>query len=213
MPGTYHIVANPSSFAGLEEYQNSHNGSKLHSKSRSTRSPRCRSISAHQPPSAAGQDIYEDPETLILGTFDDNARKLPTLGLLTTNLIKSPTSSLASQSSGAGLIPSANSFSRSTETSPILESAVQSRADQDIASFYQKFVRVQISQVHRDSLGTSSQSGALTFPEVLDKNIDSFPPVRPPVVSLFCNVALRYAPFVRNAFRVADRCDDSYIMR
>lgn len=178
MPGTYHIVANPSSFAGLEEYQNSRNGSKLHSKSRTTRSPRYRSSSANEPSSATGQDVYEDPETLILGTFEDNARKLATLGLLTTNLSKSPTSSLTSQSPRASLVQAAHSFSRSTETSPILERAIQSRADQDIASFYQKFVRVQINQVHRDSLGTSSQSGALTFPEVLDKHVDSFPPVR-----------------------------------
>ena len=179
MPGTYHVVANPSSFAGLEEYQNSHNGSKLHSKSRTIRSPRCRSISANERFSATGQDVYEDPETLILGTFEENVRKLPTLGLLNTNLRKSSTSSLTSQSPGAGLVQSTDSFSCSTtETSPILESTIQSRADQDIVSFYQQFVRVQINQVHRDSLGTSSQSGALTFPEVLDKHVDSFPPVR-----------------------------------
>lgn len=178
MPGTYHVVANPSSFAGLEEYQDNNSGSKLHSKSRTTRIHRRRSSSANEPSSTTGQDVYEDPETLILGTFEDNARRPPILGLLTTNLSKSPTSSLTSQSPGAGFAQSAHSISRSTETSPVLGSAVQSRADQDIVSFYQQFVRVQLDQVHRDSLGTSSQSGALTFPEVLDKHVDSFPPVR-----------------------------------
>ncbi|CAF9924658.1 MAG: hypothetical protein HETSPECPRED_005644 [Heterodermia speciosa] len=177
MPGTYHVVANPSSFAGLEEYQDNNSGSKLHSKSRTTRIHRRRSSSANEPSSTTGQDVYEDPETLILGTFEDNARRPPILGLLTTNLSKSPTSSLTSQSPGAGFAQSAHSISRSTETSPVLGSAVQSRADQDIVSFYQQFVRVQLDQVHRDSLGTSSQSGALTFPEVLDKHVDSFPPL------------------------------------
>ena len=214
MPGTYHIVANPSSFAGLEEYQITQNGSKLHSKTRTTRSPRCRSSSANDPSSATGQDVYEDPETLILGTFEDNARKMATLGLLTTNLSKSRTSSLTSQSPGAGLVQSAHSFLRSAETSPILESAVQSRPDQDIVSFYQQFVRVQINQVHRDSLGTSSQSGALTFPEVLDKNVDSFPPVRLTSRSFVRQRRSSPCPFC--FFPVAgqaDHCGNSYIMR
>lgn len=177
VPGTYHIVANLSSFAGLEEYQHGQDKSKSHSRSRSSYSPRRLSNSANKPSSNQGQDTYEDPETLILGTFEDNVRKLPTLGSLNTHFSKSSTSSWTSHSPATSFVQSAHTFSRSHETSPLLDSTSKSKADQEIVSFYKRFVRCQINQVHRDSLGTASQSGALTFPEVLDKHADSFPPV------------------------------------
>lgn len=176
IPGTYHIVANPASFAGLEEYRDSQDSSRCNSVSRPSRSPKGRSSSANKP-SSSNVDVYEDPETLILGTFEDNVRKMPTLGLLTTHLSKSPTSSLTSHSPATSLFQTARLSSRSDENPPMFDSTVQSKADQEIVAFYRNFVRRQLNQVHRDSLGTPSQSENMTFSEVLDKNADSFPPV------------------------------------
>lgn len=176
IPGTYHIVANPASFAGLEEYQDIQDSSRYNNVSSPSCSPRGRSSSANKP-SSSKVDVYEDPETLILGKFEDNVRKMPTLGLLTTRFSKSPTSSLTSHSPATSFVQTAHLISRSDENSPFFESTAQSKADQEIVTFYRNFVRRQINQVHRDSLGTPSQSGNMTFSEVLDKNADSFPPV------------------------------------
>ncbi|KAG7007118.1 rRNA-processing protein FCF1 [Physcia stellaris] len=176
IPGTYHIVANPASFAGLEEYRDSQDSSRRNSVSRPSRSPKGRSSSANKP-SSSNVDVYEDPETLILGTFEDNVRKMPTLGLLTTQLSKSPTSSLTSHSPATTIFQTARLSSRSDENSPMVESTVQSKADQEIVAFYQNFVRRQLNQVHCDSLGTPSQSENMTFSEVLDRNADNFPPL------------------------------------
>ena len=198
IPGTYHIVANPASFECLEEYRDSQHSSQCNSLSRPSRSPRGLSSSANNP-SSSNVDVYEDPETLILGTFEDNVRKMPTLGLLTTHLSKSPTSSLTSHSPATSLFQTAPFSSRSDENSPMFESTVQSNADQEIVTFYQNFVRRQLNQVHRDSLGTPSQSENMTFSEVLDKNADSFPPV--------CSAAFAYWVSGTIMFAYHDLCN------
>ena len=185
LPGTYHIVANPSSFEGLEEYDSSHHGSNPESKANPGGSSVQRSSSTNDCSTLQRPNVFEDPETLILGTFEDNTRKAPALALLTTRLSNSPTSSQTSHSPATTHRQSAHAGPSSKETSPRLENTLQNRADQKIMFFYNTFVRSQLNQVHRDSLGTQSQSGMPMFPDILDKHADSFPPVSLGIPSIY----------------------------
>ena len=184
LPGTYHIITNPSSFEGLEEYDGDRHESSSEHKAKPVSNSVQRSSSANDCPTLQRPNVFEDPETLILGTFEDNNRRSPALAL-TTQLSNSPTSSQTSHSPATTYRQSANPWPRSKETSPRLENILQNRADQEILSFYKTFVRSQLNQVHRDSLGTPSQSGTQTFPEILDKHADSFPPVSLEIPSIY----------------------------
>ena len=188
LPGTYHIIANPSSFEGLEEYDGSRHESGSENVAKPGSNSVQRSSSANDCPTLQRPNIFEDSETMILGTFEDNIRKAPALALLTTRLSNSPTSSQTSHSPITTYGQSAHPVSSSKETSPRLENTIQNRADQEIMSFYKNFVRSQLNQVHRDSLGTSSQSGTPTFPEILDKHAGSFPPVSLGIPSIYLHV-------------------------
>ena len=179
LPGTYHIVANPSSFESLEEHEDSIEGPGLGSRSKpdGCGEPRYSPVTASS--SKKRLDVYADPQTLILGSFEENLRKMPSLGLLTTHFSSPTNSSLASLSSDSGRLPSPKSFLRSSATPPVLGHIIQTGADQEVVSFYNHFVRSQFNQVHRDSLGTSSQLGTSTTSEVLDQHAAVFAPVSP----------------------------------
>lgn len=177
LPGTYHIIANPSSFEGLEEYDINRHESSSERKAKPGSNSVNRSSSANDCPTLQRPNVFKDPETLILGTFEDNTRKSPALALLTSQLSSSPPSRQTSNSPTTTYRQSALPRPSSKETSPRLGNTLQNRADQEIMSFYKTFVRSQLNQVHRDSLGTPLQSGTPTFPEILDKHADCFPPV------------------------------------
>lgn len=171
-PGTYHVVINPDSFSSLEEYRDNHNDEPPCRKpSRSTRAHRRNSFYASD--SETRQDVYEDPDTLILGNFEEIVRKLPTLGLLTTQFEDSRSSSLASHSPATSYVLSAHP----SDPSMGLDTVWEVGEDQNIASFYGTFVRSQLHQVHRDSLGTFAQTGIQTIPDVLDEQATRFTPV------------------------------------
>jgi len=176
LPGTYHIVVNPDSFSSLEEYGDSQNdefaaGTRPHNPSKRRRS------SVYTSTSVIRQDIFEDPNTLIIGKFEENVRKLPTLGLLTTHFDSSRSSSLTSVSPPTTYVHSAHT-SQSQKVSPLFETMWEIEEDQHIASFYRTFVSSQLNQVHRDSLGTSSDLGIQTIPDILDQQAPHFTPVR-----------------------------------
>jgi len=176
LPGTYHIVINPDGFSSLEECGDSQDdesaaGTRPHKPSWRRRS------SVNRSKSIIRQDVFEDSDTLIIGTFEENVRKLPTLGLLNTQFGSSRSSSLTSHSPATTYVHSAHSF-QSHEVSPLLETVWEFEEDQHIASFYKTFVRSQLNQVHRDSLGTSSDLGIQTIPDILDQQAPHFTPVR-----------------------------------
>ena len=178
VPGTYHIIANPDSFSNLEEYEDSHDyESTSEAGSHTTSGPPRSSRYGSSPKSEVRKDVFEGPNTVILGNFEENVRKLPTLGLLTTHFNNSRSSSLTSHSPTTSYIHSAQPFG-SHEASPLLETVWEIGEDQHITSFYKTFVRSQLNQVHRDSLGTSAQSGIQTITEVLDQQATHFTPVR-----------------------------------
>lgn len=176
LPGTYHIVVNPDSFASLEEHGDSQDdeftaGIRLQSPIKRRRS------SVYISTSVIRQDVFEDPDTLIIGKFEENLRKLPTLSLLTTHFNSSRSSSLTSISPATTYVQSAHT-SQSQEISPLFETVWEAEEDQNIAFFYRTFVRTQLNQVHRDSLGTSSDLGIQTVPDVLEQQAPQFTPVR-----------------------------------
>lgn len=183
VPGTYHVVATTESFSSLEEYAESPDD-EPDSRSRSRGPSKRRRGSLYAPSPESRQDVFEDPDTLILGRFEENVRKLPSLGLLTTQFEHSRSSSLASHSPATSYTQSAHPF-RSHNVSPFLETVWEIGEDQHIASFYGTFVRSHLNQVHRDSLGTSAQSGIPTIPDVLDQQAAHFTPVRPIRSSFF----------------------------
>lgn len=176
LPGTYHIIVNPDSFASLEEHVDSLDdestaGIRPQNMTKRRRSSVC--ISA----SAIRQDVFEDPDTLIVGKFEEDVRKLPSLSLLTTRFDSSRSSSLTSISPATTYVHSAHTF-QSQEVSPLFDTVWGIEEDQDIALFYRAFVRTQLDQVHRDSLGTSSNLGIQTIPDILDQQASQFTPVR-----------------------------------
>lgn len=175
LPGTYHIVVNTDSFSNMEEYSGSHDedaacGARPRHPSKRRRSSVYRSTSEKR------EDVFEDPDTMIVGNFEENVRKLPSLGLLTTQFENSGSSSLTSHSPATTYAQSAQSLG-SHEVSPLLETVWEFGEDRRIISFYKTFVRSQINQVHRDSLGTSAQLGIHTIPNILDQQAPRFTPV------------------------------------
>lgn len=173
VPGTYHIVVIPASFSGLEPYRDIHDdvGSSTTARSQTGewRSP------ALSPD--LRQDIFQDPDTLILGSFEENVRKTPALGLLTARFNPSRSPSSTSNASSANYVHSANAQRPSNEASPMLDTLWEFDEDHRIKSFYKSFVRNQLDQVHWDSLGTSTLSGRRTIPEVLDEQAPHYNPV------------------------------------
>ncbi|KAL8830770.1 MAG: hypothetical protein Q9191_001247 [Dirinaria sp. TL-2023a] len=160
VPGTYHIIVNPASFSSLEQYADSHD--------RTGSSPGAifRHTDWQNPVSTPNlrQDIFEDPETLILGNFDENG-------------CSSSSPSLTSNSSSMNHIHSAQPCNRPEEMPPLLGTVWEDGEEHRISLFYKSFVRSQLNQVHLDSLGTSAQSRTPTIPKVLDEQAPSYIPI------------------------------------
>lgn len=160
VPGTYHIIVNPASFSSLEQYADSHDGTG------SSPGAIFRHTDWQNPVSTPNlrQDIFEDPETLILGNFDENG-------------CSSSSPSLTSNSSSMNHIHSAQPCSRPEEMSPLLDPVWEDGEEHRISLFYKGFVRSQLNQVHLDSLGTSAQSRTPTIPKVLDEQAPNYIPL------------------------------------
>ena len=160
VPGTYHIIVNPASFGSLEQYADSQDGTG------SSPGAISRHTDWRSPASTPNlrQDIFEGPDTLILGNFDENG-------------CNSSSPSLASHSSSTNCIHSAQPCRRSTEMSPLLDTVWEDGEEHHIRLFYKTFVRNQLNQVHRDSLGTSAHSRTPTIPEVLEEQAPNYIPV------------------------------------
>ena len=163
-PGTYHIIINPASFGSPEQYADNRDctdsGPGWRSQCTDRRSP----VSTPN----LGQDVFEDPNTLILGNFDENVRSS-----------RSP--SLTSHSSLMNYTQPAQPPKQSNGVMSSPETAMDAGEDLHIIFFYKSFVRRQINQVHRDSLGTSEHCSTPTIPEVLDEQA---PKYNTPVSSL-----------------------------
>ncbi len=167
-PGTYLLVVNSASFAEFEEYKES---------------------SRNTPPSRPDQTLYnnmfisedatqtsDDPDIVILRIFEDDSRKL-----------SSPSSAVTRRTSSASFsLPSSATFTHrsdyfrfSYDNTPLMRMAAKDGRDHQLVFYYKNFVHRHLAQVHKDSLGTSLETGALSAPDVFERQAANFLPVCP----------------------------------
>ena len=185
-PGSYHVVVNPSSFADFDEYKNSRHGGNS---PKSIKSERRGSEQGHQLINSQTQfgephgdhsndtQTSNDPDIVVLKTFEDDAHKLgsPTTAVVQAHPLRTPTLSIPSF---GGSAHGADQFRFSYENTPLMRMAHQDGRDHQLVFYYKTFVHRHLAQVHRDTLGTPSETGALSAPDVFERQAASFLPVR-----------------------------------
>ena len=189
-PGTYHLVVNPLSFAGFDEYKiNGHDrNSPKSTTAEEPESEHSNQLSNehtqhHESSSDAFDDtqIPNDQDIVILKVFEDDTHKLgsPTSAVAQAPSSRTPTSSLPSSAgpSSAGSAHRTNFFRFSYDNTPLMRMAHQDGRDHQLVYYYKTFVHRHLAQVHRDSLGTSLETGVLSAPDVFERQAASFLPV------------------------------------
>ena len=185
-PGSYHLVVNPSSFAEFDEYKD--NGLDRNSPKSATPKGSGNEYSSHfsndqtQYDELHGDDFIElqtsgDPDIVILKVFEDESHRLgsPTSAVVQRRASTTP---ILSQPSSAGSTSHANYFRFSYDNTPLMRMAHKDGRDHQLVYYYKTFVHRHLAQVHRDSLGTSLETGALSAPDVFERQAASFLPVR-----------------------------------
>ena len=185
-PGTYHLVANPSSFVEFDE----HRGTQYHRKSpKIIATKRLKSeygdqlsndhTQYNEPNGDLSDDtqVSDDPDVVILKIFEDDARLgSPTSAVIRARSSRTPTLSLPSS---AGSAHRTDYFKFSYDNTPLMRMAHQDGRDHQLVYYYKTYVHRHLAQVHRDSLGTSLETGVLSAPDVFERQAASFLPVRP----------------------------------
>ena len=193
-PGTYHIIVNPSSFETPEspgEDEGTDEVGPLESYS-PTDSRRCSTFTTKAP----RKDSYEGPDTMILGSFEDSVRCIPNLGLLSPTPAISNTPSMTSRSPLA--YPQSIELIRyHSEPRSLMDMMHVQSSDHHIVAFYNNFVRRQLNQVHRDTLGSYAQSGDRSVVEVLDQKATSFIPLYHAVMA-FSALSMAHSQGIQN---------------
>lgn len=185
-PGSYHLVVNPSSFAEFDEYRNN-----CHDRDSRKSTPSKGPGSEHSDQLSIDQRQYNetnidninktqtsgDPDIVILKVFEDDTHKLvsPTSAVVQRLSSRTPTLSLPSS---AGSAHRADYFRFSYDNTPLMRMAHKDGRDHQLVYYYKNYVHRHLAQVHRDSLGTSLETGALSAPDVFERQAASFLPVR-----------------------------------
>ena len=183
-PGSYLLVVNPSSFAEFDEYKdNQHNRNSPKSKASKRRGSEYGDrLSNNQTQyDESGGDhfndtpISKDPDIVILKIFEDDTHKLgsPTSAV---QALSSRTSTISVPSS-SGSAHRTDFFRFSHDNTPLMRMGHQDGRDHQLVYYYKTFVYRHLAQVHRDSLGTSLETGALSAPDVFERQAASFLPV------------------------------------
>lgn len=181
-PGTFLLVVNPDSFAEFEEYKNTN----VSSKNATNPLPSTTSGSIHSPqfnidqtlyndPFADENEILDDPDIVILKVFEDDSRKLlsPLNSVQRRATSSTPSLSITSPSS----FQRSDYFRFSCDNTPLMRVANKDGRDHQLIYYYKNFVHRHLAQVHRDSLGTSMETGALSAPDVFERQAATFVPV------------------------------------
>jgi hypothetical protein len=177
-PGTYLLAVKSASFAEFEEYKES---------SRNT--PPSRPESVHSDPYSTDQTLYnnmfisendtqtsDDPDIVILRIFEDDSRKLSSPSSAIT---RRPSSASFSLPLSATSTHRSDYFRSSYDNTPLMRMAVKDGRDHQLVFYYKNFVHRHLAQVHKDSLGTSLETGALSAPDVFERQAAKFLPVCP----------------------------------
>ena len=183
-PGSYQLVVNPSSFAEFDEYKDN---------PRDRNSPKSKASkrrgSEYGDQFSNNQTQYDepnddpfsdapksnDPDIVILKLFEDDTQKMgsPTSAV---QALASRTSTLSLPSS-VGSTHRSDLFRFSYDNTPLMRMAHHDGRDHQLVYYYKTFVYRHLAQVHRDSLGTSLETGALSAPDVFERQAASFLPV------------------------------------
>lgn len=148
------------------------------------------SYSTYEP----AEDSRSDPNVVVLKVFEDNDSAHPTSPAYShPNLSRSDTISNASASVTTGLSHGITAevasqkgdiLTFSIDNTPLLKFANPDGGDHSVIYYYKNFVHRHLAQVHRDTLGTSLETGSLTAPDVLERQAGTFLPVGLHLVSL-----------------------------
>lgn len=190
-PGSYYLVVNPSSFAEYEEYKDNRHDRKSPKSTPSNGTPSKGPGSEHSDQFSNDQTQYndpdgesfsgtqnsDDPDIVILKVFEDDTHKLgsPTSAVVQERSSRTPTLSLPSS---VGSAHRADYFRFSYDNTPLMRMAHKDGRDHQLVYYYKNYVHRHLAQVHRDSLGTSLETGALSAPDVFERQAASFLPVR-----------------------------------
>ena len=197
-PGTFNVVANPTSFINFTEYKeafpddpyppvvSTYGGPPANQADFASHRVR-QGSPLHSYNSYESSEDVGDPDIVILKVFEDTDADLnPVTGYRQarssrSNTISNTTASIsASTSAGFHVGLSAQRgdiFNYSVDNTPLLRYAHPDGRDHSIIYYYKNFVHRHLAQVHRDTLGTSVETGALTAPDVMERQAGTFLPV------------------------------------
>ena len=182
--GTFHVIVNPESFEHCEDYRETRDSS-VSTVSKGTGSsdggddwdPDQSQHSDAQPRSC---DIHysDDPDIVILKIFEDDTRKLLSPGGVASKRQPSTPSTLSAISSTTASSHHEH-FQFSYDDTPLMKMADKDGRDIPIIHYFKNFVYRHIAYVHRDSLGTPSDTGAWSAQDVFEQEAGEFVPVSP----------------------------------
>ena len=184
--GTYNVIVNPSSFVESEEYRDTYEERHFArtSPSKASGSVYSDHFSTDQSqynddysPNSEKADNRNDPDIVILKVFEDDAKSVSPGGFSNTQRRLSRTPTLSIQSTVSST-QQGEYFRFSHDNTPLMKMAPRDGRDHQLIYYYKNFVHRHLAQVHRDSLGTSLESGALSAPDVFERQAAEFEPVR-----------------------------------
>ncbi len=180
-PGTFVLIVNPASFADYEEYKDAQDSTKD--------TPARASAIMRSDQFGVENRIYNDvfiddnqkevpgdPNSVILKVFEDDVRRI----LSPESPDKRRDSSTPSRSIVSNTSTQHSEFFRfSYDNTPLMRVANKDGRDHPLIYYYKSFVHRHLAQVHRDSLGTSTETGSMSAPDVFERQAATFEPVCP----------------------------------
>lgn len=184
-PGSYHLVVNPLSFAEFDEYRDN---PRYWDSPKSIKFERLRSkhgdhfsndqTQSNEPSDGPFNDaqMCNDPNTVILKVFEDDTYRI---GSPRSAVVQAqcPRTLTPSHPSSVEIAHRTDCFGSSHGDTPLMRMAYQDGRDHQLVYYYKTFVYRHLAQVHRDSLGTSLETGTLLAPDVFERHAASFLPV------------------------------------
>ncbi|KAL9101362.1 MAG: hypothetical protein Q9163_003363 [Psora crenata] len=181
--GTYNVVLNPTSFAKHEKYERAFSEDHLSPIRQGKEGPfpapkgqSARLITTEDSNATLASDaeLIVDPDIVVLKAFDEvNRRTLSPEG------IQLPSKGHCSRAPTlSGLVgPKDDLFRSPIADTPLMRYAHPDGRDHQIIYHFKNFVRRHLAQVHRDSLGTSLETGTVSAPDVFENQAGKFLPL------------------------------------
>ena len=184
--GTFLLIVTPASFADYEEYKDAQDSTKdTSTKDTPTRASASVRSDQFGVENTVYNDVFSadyqkevpgDPNSVILKVFEDDAPKILSP--------ESPDKRRESSTPSLSIVSTASTqrsdfFRFSYDNTPLMRVANKDGRDHPLIYYYKSFVYRHLAQVHRDSLGTSTETGSLSAPDVFERQAATFEPVCP----------------------------------